>query len=755
MKTIKLVAFLLLLISATTNSKACSYYPYGEDIRFSLFSSNIADAEDMEELFFSAQFFNEYSQKELDGPNENLTEWVAYFGGRFDAAVIDELIYQISYKKPDGRMRKNELFQYLKKDGDQATKTYILFAKKVESLLSYDNWSSEYLNVKQGEKALKFALKKHGQVKSDFLKLRYAYQAMVLAYYLNFPDLGLQIYDEKITVNPSESVIKTWSLFYKALMIGDQLESYRLMAIVFESSRAKNPFIHNYFPNDEETAGKVLEICQNNEEKAAVHTVMTFKNPFRALDQLQTIAELDPNSSLLEVLMVREINKLEDWFYTDRYTGMGSAFNSEYYDESFEDIDAKNFESDRYYLLEVFTFATNFIKENPAKNNAFWNTSLAYMSYMLEDAVYTEFHLSQAQSQNPNRVELAEIKTIELLALVKFAEEWDKVFQNDLYARLRELEEFQEEIYNYDRFYGQIMLAISRKFLDEGDLSLAALFETKVSDDTYERYSNWGDNKYQGFDLLNENADPADMEAFFELWNKKDKTNLETYLFEGMEGWKWRFTDLWGTTYLREDRLEEALKIYETIPDSVWKVTNHTYHYYYAQELHDDPFETRFMAPGYGPFGDKTYTKPEFVKEIIRLKKAVQTNAPHKAYNYMLLGNAYYNMSHDGNSWYYSEYAWSVESLYGSSGKNEEYKTANKAINYYKLAEETSKNEAFSAFCYRLQAKCIRMQASLNEGTYRAIETYAEKFLKKYPKHYYNLQGCDEFDAYFEKWKDA
>lgn len=130
MKTIKLVAFLLLLISATTNSKACSYYPYGEDIRFSLFSSNIADAEDMEELFFSSQFFNEYSQNELDGPNENLGEWVDYFDGRFDAAIIDELIYQISYKKPDGRMRKNELFQYLKKEAIRRLKRTFYLPKK-------------------------------------------------------------------------------------------------------------------------------------------------------------------------------------------------------------------------------------------------------------------------------------------------------------------------------------------------------------------------------------------------------------------------------------------------------------------------------------------------------------------------------------------------------------------------------------------------------------------------------------------------
>ena len=133
------------------------------------------------------------------------------------------------------------------------------------------------------------------------------------------------------------------------------------------------------------------------------------------------------------------------------------------------------------------------------------------------------------------------------------------------------------------------------------------------------------------------------MDEFFALWRKKDKTNMEKWLFEGMEDWKWRYTDLWGTTYFRAGNLEKALEIYETIPDSVWKVDNYELHYHYAQELDANPFDTRFSRTGFNDDRSVTYTKPEFIKEILRLKKSLKEGkSENRAYDYMLLGNAYF-----------------------------------------------------------------------------------------------------------------
>jgi hypothetical protein len=591
---------------------------------------------------------------------------------------------------------------------------------------------------------------------------------VVLAYYLVDGERVISIYDNEIAPLKSKSIIAKWAMFYKANMISDKYERYRLWAIIFEESRSKNEYIYKRFPTEETEVNKILQKCQSNEEKAAVYGILAFKNPARAYDQIVKMVDLNPKTSLLNLLLVREINKMEDWYYTDRYTGYGRAIGDYWYDDGsesrFKFIDEKNFEADKKYLNKIKDWAANMLVSKSITNEGLWCTSLAYMSFMLDDPADVNFYSSKAAKYDSDKVIEAELKTIDLLSLVKFNPVIDKEYQDDLFEKLNEIKAYKNELYDYERFTGQIMLAISRKYLENKNVVMAALFETKVDGGTNEVYEDWSSNAYQGFNLLNENAKPADMDAFFALWNKKDKSKLETFLFEDMAPFKWRYTDLWATTYLREDRLKEALAIYETIPDSVWEVTNHDYHYYYKQELNANPFETRFSTSAIQEDRSISYTKPDFVRELIRLKKEVKTNPKNNAYNYMLLGNAYYNMTYGGNSWYYTEYAWSAgdghregrpESCkYRDDNKRENYITGERAKLYYELAEKTSKNDAFSAFCYRLQFKCLTLRTSFKAEEF-ARSKYQERFKSKYPKHYEDLGGCDRFNYYFDKWKDA
>ncbi|MFT5822563.1 MAG: hypothetical protein ACI8ZM_003819 [Crocinitomix sp.] len=766
MKAIKLIVCLLLLSSAANYSKACSYYPMGEDIRFSLFSSNVGDGSEMSYVFYNSHYLSEYTKGELMGPDENIEEWYAFFDNKIPRSEIDQLIYRVPYDKPYPQITSNELYLHFKSGKNEATKEYIHFAKKVEYLLVQDYWDKKVMDIENSELALEVAIKRSKSAKLEILKLRYAYQALVLAYYLNEHNRVISIYENLIVPQNSTSVIATWSLFYYANMIDDSNERWRLMAIVFEKSRSKNHFIFRHFPKEKKRISEILEKCQSAEEKAAVLSICAFKNPARAIDQIKEIAATNANSKMIDVLLVREINKMEDWYYTNRYTGFGKSIEpyegSDNY-EAFKFFDEKNFESDKKYLKRVMIETKKILRDYEIPNKALWNTSLAYMGYMLDDQETTMKYLAIAEQFECTRTIKGQLKTIEILSLVKFEDRWDNSFQDKLLTEINEVKTFKKELYNYDRFFGQIMMNISRKYLDDGEVVLAALFEAQVSGDTHEEYHDWSSTQYQGFDLLNENADSKDMEKFFAKWNDPEKTQLESFLYDHLEDFKWRYTDLWGTTYLREDKLEKALEVYETIPDSVWEVTNRDYHYYYKQELNANPFDTRFSASIFGEDRSISYTKPDFVRELIRLKNEVKTNSKNRAYNYMLIGNAYYNMTYDGNSWYYSEYAWStVEAseyaswnyFYKYSRQNADYTTGDRAKKHYELAEETSKSEEFSAFCYRLQYKCLTLKTSFEQEKY-ARSRYKEEFKAKYPDHYEDLSGCDRFDYYFSKWKDA
>ncbi len=766
MKVIKLIVFLLLFSSAANYSKACSYYPMGSDIRFSLFSSNIGEGTEMSYVFYSSHYLSGYTNGELLGPDENISEWYAFFDEKIPRAEIDQLIYGVPYEKPYPLLSSNALYKHFKSGKNQETKEYIHFAKKVEYLLKEDYWDKKEMDIENSKLALEVAIERSKAAKQEILKLRYGYQALVLAYYLNEHERGVQLYEELIVPLNSTSVIATWSLFHYANMIDDGYERWRLLAKVFENSRSKNHFIYRHFPTDKENLNQILAKCQSEEEKAAVLSIYAFKNPARAIDQIKEIAAINPNSKMIDILLVREINKMEDWYYTDRYTGFGKSIEpsegSTHY-EDFKFFDEKNFEADKKYLKHVIRETKQILRDNEIPNKALWNTSLAYMEYMLGDREETIKYVAIAKKYKGSKTIEGQLKTIEILSLVKFESKWDEKFQDKLLTQINEVKAYKKDLYDYDRFFGQIMLNISRKYLDDGNLVLAALFESQVDGGTHEHYHNWGDKEYQGFDLLNENAFSKDMDEFFEGWNNPNKTELESYLYGDLEGLKWRYTDLWATTYLREDNLERALEIYETIPDSVWEVTNHDYHYYYKQELNANPFETRFATSGFSEDRSVSYTKPDFVRELIRLKKEVKTSSKNRAYNYMLLGNAYYNMTYGGNSWYYTEYEWS--STEGgeysdrrwnntNSGQNSDYITGDRAKKYYKLAEETSKNHEFSAFCFRLQYKCIQLKATFETGTY-VRRKFQEQFKEKYPKYYDELHGCDRFYYYFNKWKEA
>lgn len=756
MKKRLLIAFIL-LFSSHIRLFSCSYYPFGEDIRFSLFSSNLANENDLNSLFYSANFLNYYSQNELSGPQENLNEWYVFFDGKFERDVIDEVIYRSNYLTYSSYLKDNELYRYLIANSDSETGMYLLFAKKTEHILLTDTWSDEEIDQAEAELALTYALAASKNATNELLKLRYAYQGIVLAYYLKKNDTVNLIYDDYIVPLNSNSVIASWALFYKASINENSLERYLTYAVIFEKSRAKNEFIFKAFPSDIEEQNEVLSLAKTDEEKAAVLSLMAFKNPTRAIDQLDEIVKLNPSSSLLDILLVREINKMEDWFYTDRYTGFGTGIDFRWWEEKSEEfrfLDETNFESDKRYLKKVFKTTEELLHKNVIENKSLWNLSLTYMAYMLEDKTEFNKQIALIEQDSLDRVQLGELKTIEILGLVRFEHEWKKSFQDQLFQSLRGLDKFKTDLYNYDRFRGQLMMAISRKYLEKGEVGLAALFEAQVDGGTSEEYEDWDSKAYQCFNLLNENANSDDMDAFFELWNNPEKSELEAFLFADLEPFRWRLTDLWGTTYFREDKLEKALEIYETIPAYVWYTTDYDLHYRYADMLDCNPFETRFSHNYHDEDKTHTYTKPAFIKEILRLKYAVKHSAKGRSYNYVLLGNAYFNMSEGGNAWYMTEYRWGSGSHSGSSNTNPDYFTADRALNYYKLAEKSSRDKAFAAFCYRLQYKCLQSKCAYLEDS-RLLDNFMENMKDKYPKYAEELYDCDYFEYYFERRKKA
>ncbi len=747
----------ILFLSSPLVSRSCGWWPTGEELRFSLFSSHLADVPDASPLFYSTQYFNDYEADAYLGPTENLNEWYDYFGQSVKQSEIDELIYSYPIGKPAVGIEQNGLMIHFKSGKHLEASDYIIFAKTVEQAIYRDHWSKKEIDIEKVESLIVYGENKMNQTTEQYLKLRYAYQLVVMSYYLNDSYKAAYYHKNFVMTSPEKSVIKSWSAFYLANQTPGRINRLYELSKVFNECKSKTKYIYNVFGNEAAEFEKVLELCENDKERAVVLGIQAFKNPGKSLFQIRNIIRLDPSSELVDLLLIREINKMEDWYYSDYYSSYGSGIGQNCWEcEAFEFIREVNFATDKAYLKTFLKYAEEITVKEKELNRPLWFTSMSYMSNMLDDEKKTVKYSNLAKGNNPSNKIKGQIFMNDLMTLVRYSEEWDEQFQTELMNQLLEVSEYKDEIYRFDRFKSELMLAISRRYLEKGEVVLAALFESKVENEVTERHNYWDRNGgYQAFDLLNENANSKDLDELFELWNKEDKTVLESFLMSDLQPYKWRLTDLWATQYFREEKLEKALEIYETVPDSVWQVTNGELHYYYKGELENDPFETNIYGRFYNEPSEVTYTKPEFVAEILRLKKLIKANDKDKARHAFLLGNAYYNMTVNGNSYYYTEYSWG--GYRKEMNRNQtNYNYPHRALEYYKMAESFATNKAYAAMCHRMKLKCMSEIAHENldwKEAEKQNEKDWEAFLVKYPNHAPKLFNCDHLLYYTSAWK--
>ena len=739
------------LLSNITLSFSCGWWPSGEEIRFSLFSSELAGQDELSPLFYSNQYFNNYGAKDFNGPKENIVEWEHYFYNKFSSQTIDHVIYSMQLDGNYKNYLNNPLFKYLAEGNQPEVSEYILFAKKVELLLDIDPWNRNNYNAEQLKIAQSIALK-HAENSTNYrLKNRFAYQYITISYYLNDTQ-NVKYGFNYFFKNSNETVLKYWAMLYYANVQDSNINRLYLLSKVFTHSKSKCKYIYTHFSKNDSIINLVLQKCKTDKERAGVLSIQAFQNPGRTLKQIKEISSLDPELDLLDILLIREVNKLENWYLTYRYT---SYLNPTYYSNTHfnnNQIRVKKLESDKKYLIQFIKTCIRIEKKENTRHKALWNTSIAYLYYMIGNQKQSEIYLKMALNHYPSN----EIKAqIELISLLNFTDKSNLTLpkkQNELMDLLNNLNFLKPQLKD------QIMLAISSNQILKGNIALGALLESK-NFNKVDKYDSWKSQKEQVFNVLNNEGNSKNLDTFFEIWNKPNKSKLETYLLDSIQDYKWHYTDLWATQYFREDKLEKALEIYSTIPEEFWHRDSTEMSFYKIRELKSNPFSSNFYGLQRKENSKVRYTKPQFVQAIIDIKHKLKHNKNNKSYHALLLGNAYYNMTIHGNSPYYTEYY----SRYPSFEKDKKSKrirdyfyTCTKAIKFYKLAEKYAPNRAYKAFCFRMVVKCISQAnhySLYNTNNMEIKKSIWKKFKTKYPKHYNNLQGCDHFDFYSNAWK--
>jgi hypothetical protein len=768
-KPLRVLGSLILLGAIWLVNLFCWGMPSSESYRPKLFNPITAgQAENQPFYYFTLPSFKIENADLLQkaGIDENMEEWKTYLVG-VKEADIRNMLYDsyVDYSFTEIFENRSTEAKFLEdytnltniKKANPAAFDYMMFAKKCEYFLkpvqTVDGFSWEEtpkddketaakeLNRQIKLKDLMLAAKgRYEKAKDPFLKLRYGYQVVTLNRYIaNTKENCSSLFDKYIAPLKQQSVVRYWAMLHKASALkGAEADYY--YSQVFDNCAAKRRRafqLYNFSKTD-----SIALFAKNDKERAAVWAVAAL-NDGKSLNQLKKVYGFQPNSKHLNLLLVNEIAKLEDWLLSEPFT----KFQRETY--NFEQDSSYNLEvlkkEDKAYFSQLQQWVQEVIAEHKIENPALWILANAHLYYIDQQWNKAQEQLAIAEKSKGINDDIR--KQISITRLLSFALDNGKItpqieqkIVKDLTTiqrlALPEARKWQQNdlLYNSngERFdersdIDNVLVALANRFELQGDIAKAGLLlsrsnhlmrSAKKALNTYGVYDDY-------FFYFDEFASSKELKKVLDLIEKDSKTTFEYFITTKANVEYYRILDLYGTLLFREGEEAKALEAWKLLPESYWKNGG----FDYVRYLNEDPFERNFFNPHNVEKG--FFTKPYIVSKILEYKQLVEKEPTQRARYYYLLGNAYYNVSTHGTAWMCTRYGWSgYESLSQDQAlrrsDDDNYLRLQNAINYYKKAAEASSDKQFAAFCYRIAEDADKLRDKIdNELTFSA-EQYSD-----------------------------
>lgn len=265
----------------------------------------------------------------------NLTEWKYFCQNQPSLTDIWKIVYELpleafrangsSFSLPDS-VKRNSFVQYLQRSNTaKDVLPYLHLLKQSEHYTqSFEPWEEDTLraNLTAIRPVLAQLKSNYQTVSSDFLKLRYAYIALRLARSSGAESVA-DLYDalvlpllNKKNLDPltQKSKVRYWALALKAgtLLEKDNPTALYLFAQCFlHDPEKRGLYLFNFNVYDDTSFEKALQLAKTDDEKATLW--LMFGSRITAFDHkpLESLYKTVPNSPFLNVLLVREINKIE------------------------------------------------------------------------------------------------------------------------------------------------------------------------------------------------------------------------------------------------------------------------------------------------------------------------------------------------------------------------------------------------------------------------------------------------------------
>lgn len=753
------IRILLVLLISTSNSIACSWYPFGEDVRFSLMNPEIFDDGGMSPYYYTSKNYG-YGFTSTPKNDPNIELWKSYCNGKVDAKSIYEAIYELEEYELRSRRSRNRMVSYLMNSDIEAI-GYISFAKSCSNLnQGTSDWERDDQYTLDRYKKILTALKRSQSVKSVRLKKRYRFLAIRLAFY-NGDDAKVKgIYEKSFSKKPKDA-IDYWALYFYTTTEEMSAKRNFNLAQVFVNAPGKRFGALTRFSKGTPIE-EVLAFANTNIERANVHAMYAVRERGRGLSTLKKVQELDPNHPLLDYLLIREVNKLEDWILTPRYTNFQPTIDlrRESYRES-NDLVQERIKDDEKYGREVAEWIGTLKLKS---DNSTWNIAEAYL---LGISGRTILGLELLRGLDQTLAEAEDlVEQLKLLFRVRDNAENSLTLEDqNILMNLKQD--------NYNLF----LFAVSREYEFQKKFDVAAGLFSQVNrqNEYYSDGVSWrsgtgkatlgSDYFYSWFLYLDAEYSPKELESVIDFAQTEfDKSSefdhwQREQLLEGIN----KLYDLLGTKYIRENNIDAAISAFENVGGDLWEK------YPYKTYLNANPFHADFYS-GHKPseFDTVIYTKLEIAK-LYRtyLQKAENPETKNRAYYYFLVANCELNMSHYGNSWMMRRYFWTANMSPNYLVDDDEFFRLKSAHKFYLKASDVSSSREVKALCLRMSGRCEKQQLYFDApdswdfdydrfGGYHKYFSSKNQSYKKLKKDYPDyseelMSNCFSFERYFAK----
>ncbi len=743
------------IVSFPQNIVGCGPEADPYDYYTSFFHQNLPEANGYRPFYYTGYSFLYDTDEPASVPDILATEWAAYCGvpvkdadakklvNKFALKDLNNLYYHIEKNQPlkiPDSVKRNSMTDHFIRSKDTEALGYILYAKQIEPYVAGGeiDWQPIERDSLKMAKFIKSGQQLYAAAKKDIFKLKYAYQFTRLAHYSGRYADAIKFYDEYVAPTSTNSVLQQLSLSLKAGALfrnGEQKEAAYLFSKVFAASNAKK--VSNYMGfkwsvNSEAARAEYISMGKNNKEKADIIAMFTLGSTNNDLDNIKEIYRLDPSNDHLEVLVVREINKLEEKYLTPVLQNVkgGKAF---YF--TWTSADTDSIITDAGKEVKALAGFLHQAAASPAiKNAGLMETAAAYASYMIKDYTNAKQYLAAANKMRLTTKIKDQWALTNLLVTINEKDKIDAAFEEQLLPSIKWLEERVKtekpvevdywQVRQWRNIYRNLMSEIiAKRYHEQGDLGKETLAIGAA---------DWIMGSMNGINFLRNNLMSRDVEKLYALLEGKQPNKFETYLFTHNSVTKKEVIDFAGTSYLREYEYNKAIEWFKrsSNKNSLNIGANPFIDLLYDQEA-KLPVEGNFMT-----------TKMAFAQEMLRLQKAIVTDKVNAAKYYYKMALGMYNMSYYGHTWELVQYDRSGSDGYyipeNATGFQKEYYGVFKAHDHFEKALNASTDKNFKARCLFMMAKCAQKQ--LHRPRY---EDYASN---------YDKMNADE-DIYFLKFK--